>query len=253
MLRARATDQFTTFSPFAIDGRAPSPRALTRSRCGGDELEHAQRFRTDAARARQQHGSMALSARVLCRCGGDGADAAATEATGARHRRHATVSSASLRSSWWGRAIGHVGAHRFDAVIVSAMIAAPTRDGMSDAPTGTVATKRRQASRRPPRGARSVLLLARRMYPSKFRHAIVFTVRSTCERVTLDVAHGMRREPHSRYWRAAPDSRVGTSWRSMDADLCVLSWTHTIPFHHRNSNPTRTPTPTIGSIHRHLR
>ena len=62
-------------------------------------------------------------------------------------------------------------------------------------PTGTVATKRRQASRRPPRGARSVLLLARRMYPSKFRHAIVFTVRSTCERVTLDVAHGMRREP----------------------------------------------------------
>ena len=120
-------------------------------------------------------------------------------------------------------------------------------------PTGTVATKRRQASRRPPRGARSVLLLARRMYPSKFRHAIVFTVRSTCERVTLDVAHGMRREPHSRYWRAAPDSRVGTSWRSKDADLCVLSWTHTIPFHHRNSNPTRTPTPTIGSIHRHLR
>ena len=73
----------------------------------------------------------AVSARVLCRCGGDGADAAATEATGARHRRHATVSSASLRSSWWGRAIGHVGAHRFDAVIVSA-IAAPTRDGMSD-------------------------------------------------------------------------------------------------------------------------
>ena len=85
------------------------------------------------ARAQEPHGSMALSACVLYRC----ADAAAaTAATGARHRRHATVSSASLRSSWWGRAIGHVGAHRFDAAIVS--IAAPT---------GTVARKRRRIAR----------------------------------------------------------------------------------------------------------
>jgi hypothetical protein len=32
-------------------------------------------------------------------------------------------------------------------------------------------------------------------------------VSSTCERVTLDVAHGMRRD---RYWRASSDSWVGT-------------------------------------------
>ena len=120
---------------------------------------------------------MALSACVLYRC----ADAAAaTAATGARHRRHATVSSASLRSSWWGRAIGHVGAHRFDAAIVS--IAAPT---------GTVARKRRRrpdghgskeasahckATAGRAAAARSVLLLGTpqgaspsgRMYPSKF-------------------------------------------------------------------------------------
>jgi hypothetical protein len=38
------------------------------------------------------------------------AAAAATEATCARHRRHATVSSASLRSPSWGRAFGRVGA-----------------------------------------------------------------------------------------------------------------------------------------------
>ena len=38
------------------------------------------------------------------------ATAAATEATCARHRRHATVSSASLRSPSWGRAFGRVGA-----------------------------------------------------------------------------------------------------------------------------------------------
>ena len=66
-------------------GALLSPRALTRSRCGGDELGlHAGPVgaRTAAprdgclARARmQQHGSMALSARVLCRCGGNGADA----------------------------------------------------------------------------------------------------------------------------------------------------------------------------------
>ena len=37
------------------------------------------------------------------------AAAAATEATCARHRRHATVSSASLRSPWGRRAIGRVG------------------------------------------------------------------------------------------------------------------------------------------------
>jgi hypothetical protein len=38
------------------------------------------------------------------------AAAAATEATCARHRRHATVSSAFLRSPPWGRAFGRVGA-----------------------------------------------------------------------------------------------------------------------------------------------
>jgi hypothetical protein len=38
------------------------------------------------------------------------AAAAATEATCARYRRHATVSSASLRSPSWGRAFGRVGA-----------------------------------------------------------------------------------------------------------------------------------------------
>ena len=55
------------------------------------------------------------------------AAAAATEATCARHRRHATVSSASLRSPWGRRAIGRVGARRFDAAGVS-----------NAAPTGTV-------------------------------------------------------------------------------------------------------------------
>ena len=43
------------------------------------------------------------------------AAAAAAEATCARHRRHATVSSASLRFPWGRRAIGRVGARRFDA------------------------------------------------------------------------------------------------------------------------------------------
>ena len=56
------------------------------------------------------------------------AAAAATEATCARHRRHATVSSASLRSPWGRRAIGRVGARRFDAAGVS-----------NAAPTGTEA------------------------------------------------------------------------------------------------------------------
>ena len=55
------------------------------------------------------------------------AAAAATEATCARHRRHATVSSASLRSPPGRRAIGRVGARRFDAAGVS-----------NAAPTGTV-------------------------------------------------------------------------------------------------------------------
>jgi hypothetical protein len=114
----------------------------TRSRRGGDELgldagpvraRTALQGRMQRAQ-QQQHGSMALNARVLCRCGGDGraaqptpnvvprlrfivappssrldpkeAAAEATEATCARHRRHATVSSASLRSPWWGRAFG---------------------------------------------------------------------------------------------------------------------------------------------------
>jgi hypothetical protein len=57
------------------------------------------------------------------------AAAAAMEATTcARHRRHATVSSASLRSPRGTRAIGRVGARRFDAAGVS-----------NAAPTGTVA------------------------------------------------------------------------------------------------------------------
>ena len=58
----------------------------------------------------------------------EAAAAAATEATCARHRRHATVSSASLRSPWGRRAIGRVGARRFDAAGVS-----------NAAPTGTEA------------------------------------------------------------------------------------------------------------------
>ena len=57
------------------------------------------------------------------------AAAAAMEATTcARHRRNATVSSASLRSPRGRRAIGRVGARRFDAAGVS-----------NAAPTGTVA------------------------------------------------------------------------------------------------------------------
>ena len=55
------------------------------------------------------------------------AAAAATVATCARHRLHATVSSESLGSPWGRRAIGRVGARRFDAAGVS-----------NAAPTGTV-------------------------------------------------------------------------------------------------------------------
>jgi len=66
------------------------------------------------------------------------AAAAAMEATTcARHRRHATVSSASLRSPRGRRAIGRVGARRFDAAGVS-----------NAAPTGTVARKRWRMARR---------------------------------------------------------------------------------------------------------
>ena len=56
MLRARATDLLTTFSPFAIGGRAPSPRALTRLRCGGDELVTGRTRGPDGDKKRGQRG-----------------------------------------------------------------------------------------------------------------------------------------------------------------------------------------------------
>ena len=73
--------------------------------------ERSSLFRVVLARNVEPQGGLTPSKEV--------AAAAAAEATCARHRRHATVSSASLRSPWGRRAIGRVGARRFDAAGVS--------------------------------------------------------------------------------------------------------------------------------------
>jgi hypothetical protein len=139
-----------------------SPRALTRARCGGAALglssrasscpRSTDRWRGARARAvqvrRRRRRRSALRGATGAECDASAcgltpteeaaaAAAAAMEATTcARHRRHATVSSASLRSPRGRRAIGRVGARRFDAAGVS-----------NAAPTGTVARKRRRIAR----------------------------------------------------------------------------------------------------------
>ena len=130
-----------------------SPRALTRARYGGaalgllssGQLVPAARWRGARARPvqvrRRRRRRSALRGATGAECGASAcgltpteeaaaAAAAAMEATTcARHRRHATVSSTSLRSPRGRRAIGRVGARRFDAAGV-----------FNAAPTGTVAT-----------------------------------------------------------------------------------------------------------------
>ena len=139
-----------TISPFPIDLRAPFAARLEalalRRRCAPTpksvQLVAVQRP-TDAccARGRWRRRSAPRGA-TSTECGASAcgltpkeaaAAAAATEATCARHRRHATVSSASLRSPRGRRAIGRVGARRFDAAGVS-----------NAAPTGTVARPRKR-------------------------------------------------------------------------------------------------------------
>jgi hypothetical protein len=142
-----------TISPFAIDLRAPfaarlDARALRR-RCtrtlnrASSCPRSTDRWRGARARPvqvrRRRRRRSALRGATGAECGASAcgltpteaaaAAAAAMEATTcARHRRHATVSSASLRSPRGRRAIGRVVARRFDAAGVS-----------NAAPTGTVA------------------------------------------------------------------------------------------------------------------
>ena len=150
----RRTALLPTISPFAIDLPALfaarlDARALRRS-CART-LNRASscprstdRWRGARARAvqvrRRRRRRSALRGATGAECGASAcgltpteaaaaAAAAAMEATTcARHRRHATVSSASLRSPRGRRAIGRVGARRFDAAGV-----------FNAAPTGTVA------------------------------------------------------------------------------------------------------------------
>jgi hypothetical protein len=150
----RRTALLPTISTFAIDLRAPfaarlDARALRRSCARTLKLWPARARSTDRwrgvrARAvqvrRRRRRRSALRGATGAECGASAcgltpteaaaaAAAAAMEATTcARHRRHATVSSASLRSPRGRRAIGRVGARRFDAAGVS-----------NAAPTGTVA------------------------------------------------------------------------------------------------------------------
>jgi hypothetical protein len=149
----RRTALLPTISTFAIDLRAPfaarlDARALRRS-CARtlnrasscprstDRWRGARACAVQVRRRRRRRSALRGATGAECGASACGltpteeaaAAAVAMEATTcARHRRHATVSSTSLRSPRGRRAIGRVGARRFDAAGV-----------FNAAPTGTVA------------------------------------------------------------------------------------------------------------------
>jgi hypothetical protein len=124
----------------------PRARAHAAARIYGAECTRALQVRRRWSRRSAQRGATGaecgasacgLTPKEEAAAAAAAAAAASTETTCARHRRHATVSSESLRSPRGRCAIGRVVARRFDAAGVS-----------TAATTGTVARKRRRIPRR---------------------------------------------------------------------------------------------------------